>query len=282
MHGTFKFDIIKHGDGFIINNQKIQSLSENNISCLPWRKLKIDIVVDCSGKVKNFNQANYHLNAGAKKVLVSSPIDEDVVKTVVFGINDQHILSSDNIISNASCTTNCLAFLLEPLDKAFVIQSGFFNTIHAYTNDQNLIDGNHKDLRRARSATNSIIPAETGASKSIFKVLPNLNGKIKGVSSRVPVSNVSFLDLIIKTEKSTTKDEVNDILQKYAESIRRNRLVHVNKIPLVSIDFNHASFSSIFDLTQTKVMSNLIKVSAWYDNEWGYSSRMIDVIKKMV
>lgn len=275
-HGIFPGEIQIDGQQMIVNGDSITLTSERNPAALPWRDLKVDLVMECTGHFTSREKASQHIQAGAQKVLISAP-GKDVDKTVVFGVNHQQLSVSDTIISNASCTTNCLVPLVHPLHQKLGIVSGLMNTIHAYTNDQNLLDNAHEDLRRARSATESIIPTKTGAAAAVGLVLPELDGKLDGFAMRVPTKNVSVVDLTFKASRDTTVKEVNDILIASAQGPLKNILV-VNHEPLVSIDFNHHPASSIVDLAQTKVIGgDLVKVCAWYDNEWGFSNRMIDV-----
>ncbi len=276
-HGRFKFSVIANNNYLIINQdieRKIRILSVKNPQDLPWRELGVDLVLECTGLFTNKNSASLHLQAGAKKVLISAPAGVDV-KTVVYGINHHNLTNQDQIVSNASCTTNCLAPLVWPLHQKLHIISGFMTTIHAYTNDQVLSDVYHEDLRRARSAVTSMIPTKTGAASAIGLVIPELSGKLDGFAIRVPILNVSVVDLSIIVDQKTDVDEVNNIL-KNAASNALSEIAVVNELPLVSIDFNHHSASSIFDLTQTKVMGHLIKVLSWYDNEWAFANRMLD------
>ncbi len=276
-HGRFKFSVTSNNNYLIINQdieRKIRILSVKNPQDLPWRELGVDLVLECTGLFTNKNSASLHLQAGAKKVLISAPAGVDV-KTVVYGINHHNLTNQDQIVSNASCTTNCLAPLVWPLHQKLHIISGFMTTIHAYTNDQVLSDVYHEDLRRARSAATSMIPTKTGAASAIGLVIPELSGKLDGFAIRVPILNVSVVDLSIIVDQKTDVDEVNNILKNAALN-ELSEIAVVNELPLVSIDFNHHSASSIFDLTQTKVMGHLIKVLSWYDNEWAFANRMLD------
>lgn len=276
-HGRFKFSVTYNNNYLIINQdieRKIRILSVKTPQDLPWRELGVDLVLECTGLFTNKNSASLHLQAGAKKVLISAPAGVDV-KTVVYGINHHNLTNQDKIVSNASCTTNCLAPLVWPLHQKLHIISGFMTTIHAYTNDQVLSDVYHEDLRRARSAATSMIPTKTGAASAIGLVIPELSGKLDGFAIRVPILNVSVVDLSIIVDQKTDVDEVNNILKNAALN-ELSEIAVVNELPLVSIDFNHHSASSIFDLTQTKVMGHLIKVLSWYDNEWAFANRMLD------
>ncbi|MEW9899488.1 type I glyceraldehyde-3-phosphate dehydrogenase [Chitinivorax sp. PXF-14] len=284
VHGRFNADVKVDVDGswLRINDTNIKFFSTRNPAELPWGDLGIDIVLECTGAFTSKAKCQPHLDAGAKKVLISAPGDKDVDATIVYGVN-HHLLRSDmNVVSNASCTTNCLAPLAKPLHEKLGLVKGLMTTIHAYTNDQVLTDVRHKDLRRARSATQSIIPTKTGAASAVGLVLPELNGKLDGYALRVPTINVSMVDLSFVASRSTTKEEVNAILKDASEGELKGVLGY-NDLPLVSIDFNHTSEASIFDSTLTKVMDgNLIKVSSWYDNEWGFSCQMLNTAKAMM
>jgi len=279
-HGIFPGDIQVADDYLIVNRDEIKVLAERDPKNLPWKALGVDIVLECTGLFASRDKAKAHLEAGAKKVLISAPAGKDVDATVVYGVNHQDITSDMQIVSNASCTTNCLAPLVKPLHEKIGVESGLMTTIHAYTNDQVLADVYHSDLRRARSATHSMIPTKTGAAAAVGLVLPQLDGKLDGFAMRVPTLNVSVVDLSFVASKSTTVDEVNDILKQAAENELKS-IVAVNELPLVSIDFNHNPASSIFDLTQTRVQDKLVKVLSWYDNEWGFSNRMLDTAKAL-
>lgn len=280
-HGRFPEEVSLSADGhLIIAGDEIAVLSERDPSKLPWQKMNIDVVLECTGIFASREKAQAHLTAGAKKVLISAPAGDDV-PTVVFGINHQTLKATDTIVSNASCTTNCLVPLVKPLHEKLKILSGLMTTVHAYTNDQVLADVYHTDLRRARSATHSMIPTKTGAASAIGLVLPELKGKLDGFAIRVPTLNVSVVDLTVTVERATQVEEVNQILKEAAQNELKGILGY-NTAPLVSIDFNHNPLSSIFDATQTKVIGNLVKVLAWYDNEWGFSNRMLDTVKAMM
>jgi glyceraldehyde 3-phosphate dehydrogenase len=275
-HGIFPGHVaVSDADrALMINQHSIKVFSERAPEKLPWRELGIDIVLECTGLFTNPEKAALHLQAGAKKVLISAPSTADV-PTIVYGVNHQSLKSEQRIVSNASCTTNCLVPVVKPLHDQFVIESGLMTTIHAYTNDQVLSDVYHSDLRRARSATQSMIPTKTGAASAIGLVLPELNGKLDGLAVRVPVLNVSLIDLSIIVQKKTTVLAINECLKNASEGMLKHILV-CNTLPLVSVDFNHHPASAIVDSTQTKVIGNLVKVLAWYDNEWGFSNRMLD------
>lgn len=274
-HGKFPGEISISGNDLVINNDKIRVVAERDPKKLPWKELNIDIVFECTGLFTSREKAAMHLEAGAKKVIISAPAT-DVDATIVYGVNDHILKPSDTIISNASCTTNCLATVVKPIHDAIGIVSGLMNTVHAYTNDQSLLDVYHSDLRRARAATQSIIPTKTGAAKAVGLVLPELNGKLDGFAVRVPTLNVSLVDLSFVAKRQTSVQEINDLMQQMANGPMKNVLAF-NDEPLVSIDFNHHPASAIFDTTGTKVIDQLVKILAWYDNEWGFSNRMLDV-----
>jgi glyceraldehyde 3-phosphate dehydrogenase len=274
-HGKFPGQVSVEGNQLIINGDKIQVVAERDPRKLPWKELNVDIVFECTGLFTSKEKAGMHLEAGAKKVIISAPAT-GVDATVVFGVNDDVLKASDTVISNASCTTNCLASVVKPLHAEIGLVSGLMNTVHAFTNDQSLIDVYHSDMRRARSATQSIIPTKTGAASAVGLVLPELNGKLDGFSVRVPTINVSLVDLTFEAKRSTSVAEVNDIIRKAANGAMKGVLAY-NEEELVSVDFNHNSASAIFDTFGTKVIGNLVKILAWYDNEWGFSNRMLDV-----
>lgn len=278
-HGRFHETISVGNDFMKVKNDEIKVFRERNPEKLPWKNLEIDIVLECTGLFATRAKATLHLEAGAKKVLISAPAGDDV-PTIVYGINEASLKSTDLIVSNASCTTNCLVPLVKPLNDALGVESGLMTTIHAYTNDQVLTDVYHTDLRRARSATQSLIPTKTGAAAAIGLVLPELKGKLDGFAIRVPTLNVSLVDLTLMAKRETTVAEVNTILQKAANGSLKG-ILEINEAPLVSIDFNHNPASSIFDATQTKVIGKLVKVLSWYDNEWGFSNRMLDTAISM-
>lgn len=271
VHGKLPMDVKLDGEYIIVGGQKIKCLSERDPSKLPWKELKIDIVMECTGLFTAADKARIHLDNGAKRVLVSAP-SNGADKTIVFGVNENKLTKKDLIVSNASCTTNCLAPVLNVLDKKFGIVNGWMTTVHAYTGDQQLLDKNHKDFRRARAANLSMIPTSTGAAKAIGLVLPKLDGKMDGIAIRVPTPDVSVVELTINTNKRATAESVNKAM-KSAES----EILGYNDLPLVSIDFTNDKHSAIFDATQTRVIDeHLIHVTAWYDNEWGFSNRMCD------
>jgi len=266
------------GDCMVVNGDRIRVLAERNPAELPWGDLGVDVVFECTGFFANKTKASAHLAAGAKKVVISAPAGNDIDATIVYGVNEDTLKAEHQVISNASCTTNCLAPLIKPLHDRIGVEKGVMNTIHAYTNDQVLTDVYHKDLRRARSATHSMIPTKTGAAVAVGLVLPELNGKLDGFSVRVPTINVSLVDLTFTAARDTTVEEVNDIMRTAASGTDSlGAVLGYSDGPLVSVDFNHNPNSSTFDATMTKVMDgNLVKVCSWYDNEWGFSNRMID------
>jgi glyceraldehyde 3-phosphate dehydrogenase len=269
------------GQDMIVNGDKIRVTAERDPKKLPWRELNIDLVLECTGFFTAREKAMGHIEAGAKKVIISAPAT-DADATIVFGVNDKTLKSTDTIISNASCTTNCLAPLVKPLHEKIGIVAGLMNTVHSYTNDQVLIDVYHSDVRRARSATHSMIPTKTGAAAAVGLVLPELDGKLDGFSIRVPTINVSVVDFTFTTARETSVAEVNKIMQDAAASGPLKGILEINDLPLVSVDFNHNPASSIFDVSQTKVIGNLVKVLSWYDNEWGFSNRMLDTAKALM
>lgn len=275
-HGKFPGEVSVDGGNMRVNGDLIRVLSERDPSKLPWSELGVDVVYECTGIFTSKEKASAHLKAGAKKVLISAPGAADVDATIVYGVNHNILKASDTVVSNASCTTNCLAPLIAPLHEKIGVVEGFMTTIHASTNDQVLVDTAHSDLRRARSATESMIPTKTGAASAIGLVVPELSGKLDGYAIRVPVVNVSVVDLTFQAKRETTAKEVNEILQKASEGNLKNILGYTTE-PLVSIDFNHNPASSICDAALTKVIGNLVKVVSWYDNEWGFSNRMLDV-----
>ncbi len=276
-HGPFPGKVTVDGDYMVVNGDRIRVLAIRNPAELPWGEMGVDVVMECTGFFTTKEKASAHLKGGAKKVIISAPGGKDVDATIVFGVNHKTLKASDTVISNASCTTNCLAPLVKPLHDKLGVESGLMTTIHAYTNDQVLTDVYHEDLRRARSATHSMIPTKTGAAAAVGLVLPELNGKLDGFAIRVPVINVSVVDLSFVSKKATTADEVNAILKAASEGELKGILGY-NTDPLVSVDFNHNPLSSIFDSTQTRVSPDgkLVKVLSWYDNEWGFSNRMLD------
>ena len=275
-HGIFPGTVTVENDNMIINGDKVRVLSERDPSKLPWGKLGVDVVIESTGFFTSKAKAQAHINSGAKKVIISAPGGSDVDATVVYGVNDDVLRSTHTVISNASCTTNCLAPVVKVLHENIGILSGVMTTVHAYTNDQVLTDVYHTDLRRARSATMSMIPTKTGAAAAVGLVLPELNGLLDGYAVRVPTINVSMVDLSFSAARETTIEEINSLMKQASEGSLKGVLEY-NDVPLVSVDFNHNPASSIYDSELSKVINgNLIKVVAWYDNEWGFSNRMLD------
>jgi len=275
VHGRFPGEVHVAGDKMVVNGDEILITAERNPADLPWGKLNVDVVYECTGIFTSRDKAKAHLDAGAKKVIISAP-GADVDATVVYGVNHNILKASDEIISNASCTTNCLAPIAKVLSDKFGIEYGSMTTIHAYTNDQHLSDVFHTDIYRARSATQSMIPTSTGAARAVSLVLPELEGKLDGMSVRVPTINVSLVDLNVLVKQDVTVEQVNAAMKEAADNEMPGVLVY-NDEPLVSIDFNHTPASSNYDSKQTKVMGGrLVKVMSWYDNEWGFSNRMLD------
>ncbi|MFM2008617.1 MAG: type glyceraldehyde-3-phosphate dehydrogenase [Pseudomonadota bacterium] len=275
-HGKFPGTVVVEGDNMIVNGDKIRVFAQRNPADIPWGELGVDVVLECTGFFTTKEKASAHLKGGAKKVIISAPGGKDVDATVVFGVNQSVLKSSDTVISNASCTTNCLAPLVKPLNDKIGLVNGLMTTVHAYTNDQVLTDVMHEDLRRARSATQSMIPTKTGAAAAVGLVLPELNGKLDGYAIRVPTINVSIVDLSFIAARDTTVDEINALMKAAADAGPLKGILTYNTEPLVSVDFNHNPASSNFDATLTKVSGRLVKVSSWYDNEWGFSNRMLD------
>ena len=272
-HGRFPGEVSVDGEHLVVNGDKLRVFAERDPAKLPWGDLGVDVVLECTGLFTSSEKAGLHLEGGAKKVLISAPAKGDIDATVVFGVNDGELKASDKIISNASCTTNCLAPMAKALHDALGIESGLMTTIHAYTNDQVLTDVYHKDLRRARSATMSMIPTSTGAAKAVGLVLPELDGRLDGFAMRVPTINVSIVDLTFTAGRDTSVEEINEIMKGAADG----RILAWSEAPLVSVDYNHTSTSSNFDAGMTRVIGgNLVKACAWYDNEWGFSNRMLD------
>jgi glyceraldehyde 3-phosphate dehydrogenase len=276
-HGRFPHEVGVDGGDLIVKGDRIKVCAERDPAKLPWKELGVDVVLECTGLFTSKAKAGAHIAGGAKKVIISAPGDKDVDGTFVMGVNDGQLKASHTVISNASCTTNCLAPLAKVLHEKIGIVHGLMTTIHAYTNDQVLTDVYHKDLRRARSATMSQIPTKTGAAAAVGLVLPELNGKLDGFAMRVPTINVSVVDLSFVAKRATSKEEI-DAAMKEASEGKLKGILGVNKKPLVSVDFNHNPLSSIYDSTQTRVMEGtLVKVLSWYDNEWGFSNRMLDM-----
>ncbi len=274
-HGKFPGEVSVAGNDMVVNGDKIKVIAERNPKNLPWKDLNVDVVFECTGFFTSKETAAGHIEAGAKKVIISAPAT-GVDATVVYGVNHHTLKPSDTVISNASCTTNCLANIVKPIHEAIGIERGLMNTIHAYTNDQHLLDVYHSDLRRARAAALSMIPTKTGAASAVGLVLPELNGKLDGFAVRVPTANVSVVDFTFIVKRKTSESEIHQAIQKASQGPLQGILA-VNEEPLVSIDFNHNPASAIFDTAHTKVSDQLVKVMAWYDNEWGFSNRMLDV-----
>ena len=274
VHGRFPYEVTSSEDSMTIAGNEIKMFSERDPSQLPWNELNVDVVLECTGIFASKDQAMAHISAGAKKVIISAP-GKNVDATIVYGVNHDSLKSTDQVISNASCTTNCLAPVAKVLNDSLGIEQGSMTTIHAYTNDQNLSDVYHTDFYRARSATMSMIPTKTGAASAVGLVLPELVGKLDGMAIRVPTINVSLVDLNFIAARETNIEEVNELIATASKGAMKTVLAY-NDEPLVSIDFNHNAFSSNFDATQTKVAGKLVKVMSWYDNEWGFSNRMLD------
>ncbi|ANB16873.1 type I glyceraldehyde-3-phosphate dehydrogenase [Dokdonella koreensis] len=281
-HGKFPGDVAVEDGDLVVNGDRIKVFAERDPSKLPWGDLGVDVVLECTGLFTSKAKAGAHIAGGAKKVIISAPGDKDVDGTFVYGVNHDRLSAAHQVISNASCTTNCLAPLAKALHEKIGIVHGLMTTIHAYTNDQVLTDVYHSDLRRARSATHSQIPTKTGAAAALGLVLPELNGKLDGFSMRVPTINVSVVDLSFVAARATTKEEIDAAIQAAAEGSLKG-VLGINTQPLVSIDFNHNPLSSIYDATQTRVMEGtFVKVLSWYDNEWGFSNRMLDMTLALV
>ena len=277
-HGTLTQDVKTSSEGFQIGDQNIKVFAERDPAKLPWGKIGADVVLECTGFFLDKASAGKHIKAGAKKVIISAPAKE-VDFTVVQGVNSKELTKEHNVISNGSCTTNCLAPVAMVLDKNVGIESGFMTTIHSYTGDQRTVDQTHSDLRRARGAAISMIPTSTGAAKALSLVLPKLKGRLDGTAIRVPTPNVSLIDFTFTSKKKTSVEKINDFVSKAAKSKQLKNILTTNNLPLVSIDFNHNSSSSVFDLTQTQVINQkFCRVLSWYDNEWGFSNRMIDTM----
>lgn len=275
-HGRFPGTVEVDGEYMVVNGDRIRVLANRNPAELPWGELNVDVVLECTGFFTSKEKASAHIQGGAKKVIISAPGGKDVDATIVYGVNHEVLKASDTVISNASCTTNCLAPLVQPLHQKIGLVSGLMTTIHAYTNDQVLTDVYHSDLRRARSATSSMIPTKTGAASAVGLVLPELNGKLDGYAIRVPTINVSLVDLSFVAARETSVDEVNSILKAAAAEGPLKDILNYTDEPLVSVDFNHSTASSTVDEGLTKVSGTLVKVGSWYDNEWGFSNRMLD------
>lgn len=280
-HGRFNGDVAWDDGYLVVNGDRIKMVSERDPRKLPWKDLDIDIVLECTGAFRDKESCMAHIEAGAKKVLIACP-GKNVDATIVYGVNQDVLKASDVVVSNASCTTNCLAPFVKPLMEKIDIEDGMMTTVHAFTNDQVLTDVKHKDLRRARAAGHNIIPTKTGAAKAVGEVIPEMKGKLDGYAMRVPTINVSVCDLTFNATRPTTVEEVNKILKEASESKELKGILGYNEMPLVSSDFNHSPYSSIFDATLTKVIDGtLVKAVAWYDNEWGFSNRMLDTATAM-
>lgn len=280
VHGTFSGTVEVDGNDLVINGDKIKVIAEKDPTKLPWKDLGVDVVLECTGRFATKEKASVHLAGGAKKVIISAPAGTDL-PTIVYGVNHKTLKSSDTIISNASCTTNCLAPLAKVLHEKIGIVNGIMTTVHSYTNDQVLIDGYHKDLRRARAAARSMIPTKTGAASALGLVIPELEGKLDGFALRVPTINVSVVDLTFLAARDITVEEINKIMKEAANGELKGVLTY-NDLPLVSSDFNHNQYSSIYDATLTKIIGRTVKVLSWYDNEWAFSMRMLDVAKALM
>ncbi|HKK02746.1 MAG TPA: type I glyceraldehyde-3-phosphate dehydrogenase [Gammaproteobacteria bacterium] len=274
-HGKFAGDVAVDGDSMVVNGDRIRVLGERDPAKLPWKELGVEVVLECTGLFTSKEKASAHLQAGAKKVIISAPA-KNVDATLVYGVNHDKLKASDEVISNASCTTNCLAPLVQPLHQAIGVEHGLMTTIHAYTNDQVLTDVFHSDLRRARSATASMIPTKTGAAAAVGLVLPELAGKLDGFAIRVPTINVSMVDLTFRAARDTSTEEIDQVLEEASKGALKD-ILGFNREPLVSVDFNHDPRSSVYEASLTRVVdSRLVKVCSWYDNEWGFSTRMLD------
>ncbi|MGI9307978.1 MAG: type I glyceraldehyde-3-phosphate dehydrogenase [Gammaproteobacteria bacterium] len=281
-HGPFPYEVAVDGDALVVNGDRIKVFAERNPADLPWGELGVDVVMECTGFFASKEKASAHLKAGASKVVISAPAGTSVDATIVYGVNHDTLTADHQVISNASCTTNCLAPLVKPLHEKIGVEHGIMTTIHAYTNDQVLTDVYHSDLRRARSATQSMIPTKTGAAAAVGLVMPELDGKLDGFSMRVPTINVSVVDLSFVASRETTIEEINSVMREAAEGSLKGVLGYSDG-PLVSIDFNHNPDSSTYDATLTKVMEGtLVKVCSWYDNEWGFSNRMLDTTLALI
>jgi glyceraldehyde 3-phosphate dehydrogenase len=276
IHRTFNADVQQKNNNLVVDGKEIEILQESNLDNINWEKYNVDIVIECTGKFRTKSDLQKHIDAGAKKVILSSPPSDDSVKTIVMGVNDHLITEEDTLLSNASCTTNSAAPLLKIIDENWEIESAYITTVHSFTNDQNLHDSPHQDLRRARSATSSIIPTTTGAAKALTKIFPSLDGKIGGCGIRVPVANASLTDLTCVVKKDTSIKQVNQMFQN-----SENPYLDYTNVPIVSVDIIGNSFSSVLDSDLTSVIGKMIKVVAWYDNESGYSNRLIDLIRKI-
>ena len=280
VHGKFKADLNFDDNHLIINNNKITFSQESKLENINWKKFDVDYVIECTGKFNSKDKLVAHINNGAKKVIVSAPC-KNSDKTIVFGVNENILTNDDQIISAASCTTNCLAPIANVLNENFEIEKGFMTTIHSFTSDQRILDNSHKDPRRARSASQSIVPTSTGASKAIGEIIPSLKGKLEGVAMRVPTPNVSLIEFVFCTKKDIDKEKINEAF-KLAAKTQSKKVIEITSEKLVSVDFNHNSSSAIVDSSLTNVVGkNMGKISAWYDNEWGFSNRMCDIVEHL-
>ena len=280
IHGKFNAEIGFDKDHLIINKKKISFGQETDLSNINWKKFGVDYVFECTGKFNSKDKLLPHLDNGAKKVIVSAPC-KNADKTIVFGVNEKELKKNDNIISAASCTTNCLAPVANVLNENFQIEKGFMTTIHAFTSDQRILDNSHKDPRRARSASQSIVPTSTGASKAIGEIIPALKGKLEGVAMRVPTPNVSLIELVFCTKKDLSVEKINSVFENFCKK-QKNKVIEITQEKLVSVDFNHNPASSIVDASLTNVVGkNMGKISVWYDNEWGFSNRMCDIAEHL-
>jgi glyceraldehyde 3-phosphate dehydrogenase len=277
VHGPFSGTVEINGSSLLIEGKAVRVCCEKEMAALPWKELGVDVVYECTGLFTDRESASAHIKTGAKKVIISAPAKDSTVKTIVVGVNGDDLLKTDDVVSNGSCTTNCLAPIAKVLDREIGIVRGHMTTIHSFTNDQRTVDCAHKDLRRARAASMSMIPTTTGAAKAVALVLPQLKGKLDGVSIRVPTPDVSFVDLSFEAKKDTTVDEIHAIIQKAANNKDLKGILEYTREELVSADFIHNPSSAIFDMSQTKVIGGkFVRVGAWYDNEWGFSNRMLD------
>tara|TARA_B100001250_G_scaffold343922_1_gene312755 strand:- start:5137 stop:6144 length:1008 start_codon:yes stop_codon:yes gene_type:complete len=278
VHGKFNANLNINKNYLLINKNKISFSQESNIEDINWKKYGVDYVLECTGKFNSKEKLLAHIKNGAKKVIVSAPC-KNADKTIVYGVNEKTLTPSNQIISAASCTTNCLAPVANVLNEHFIIEKGFMTTIHSFTTDQRILDNSHKDIRRARSATQSIVPTSTGASKSIGEIIPSLKGKLEGIAMRVPTPNVSLIEFVFCTKKEITKEKINKVFAKVSKN-QLKKILEITSESLVSIDFNHNSCSAVIDSSLTAVVGkNMGKISAWYDNEWGFSNRMCDIVE---
>ena len=281
VHGKYKFDVTYEDDKIIVDNKKIKIYAVRNPEELPWKELKVDLVIESTGVFRSKEGASKHLSAGAKKVIISAPAKDKVDATIVMGVNDDSLKAEHKIVSNASCTTNCLAPVMKIISDKFGVESALMTTIHSYTSDQRILDFPHSDLRRARAAALNIIPTTTGAASATGKVIPELNGKIDGMAVRVPTPNGSLVDVSIVLKNNTTKEAVNDVIRKASDTDMKG-IIEYSEDPLVSTDIVGNPASSVFDSSVTMVSGNLLKILSWYDNEWGYSNRVVDLAKYML